>query len=71
LTQLIALEREALKDLLKSDELRGTVGQLSDEGDQIVNTAFIRGSLLVLLWVFGYVVAKLAHDYISGRRSKK
>ena len=71
LTQLVALEREALKDLLKSDELRGTVGQLSDEGDQIVNTAFIRGSLLVLLWVFGYVVAKLAHDYISERRSRK
>jgi len=71
LNQLIELEREALKELLESRELAGTVGRLGQQGGEIVNTAFIRGTLLVLLWLVAYIVAKLAHEYISRKWWKK
>jgi hypothetical protein len=69
-TQLIELERDAIRELLKSEELNRTMGKISDEGGDIANLAFIRGALLILLWFFAYVGAKLTYDYLTRKPRK-
>ncbi len=70
-TQLVHQEREVLKTLLTSEELRTTIGNISTEGGELANISFIRGALLILLWLFAYVGAKLVYDILSRKLSRK
>jgi hypothetical protein len=68
--QLAACEQDVVTALLASAELQGTVDKISEEGDEIVNTTFVRGALLILLWALSYVFGKLTYDYITVLRSR-
>lgn len=70
-TQLVHQESEALKTLLTSEELRTAIEEISSEGGELANISFIRGALLILLWLFAYVGAKLAYDILSHKLSRK
>ena len=63
--QLMEMELATLRKLLASKELTQTMGRISDEGGDITNKAFIRGSLLILLWFIAYVGGRLAYDLLS------
>ena len=69
--QLVLQEREAIKALLTSEELQSAVGQISTEGGEIANKTFIRGALLILLWLFAYVGGKIAYDVLTSRFYRK
>ena len=67
ITQLVTQEREVFKELLNSQELKNAVDHIGSQGGEIVNTTFIRGALLILIWLIAYVVAKLAYDVFKRR----
>ena len=71
ITQLVTQEREVLKELLSSQELKDAIDHISSQGGEIVNTTFIRGALLILLWLIAYVAAKLAYDAFRGRAESR
>lgn len=71
IAQLVHQEREALKGLLTSAELKTAVSQISTEGGEIANTTFIRGALLILLWLFAYVGGKIAYDVLANKLYRK
>lgn len=71
IAHLIQKEREAIKELLTSAELQSAVGQISTEGGEIANKTFIRGALLILLWLFAYVSGKVVYDILTGRLYRK
>lgn len=58
---------ELMSQLLVSKELEKAVDHISDEGGEIANVTFIRGAILILLWVVAYVCGKLGYDYIKHR----
>jgi hypothetical protein len=68
INQIMEGQREAIKHLLASEEFLGAIDQISDEGDEVVNTTFIRATLLILIWVFAYIVAKLVYDRLLYRQ---
>jgi len=68
--QLATCEQDVVTALLASAELQDTVDKISEEGDEIVNTTFVRGALLILLWAMSYVFGKLTYDYITLLRSR-
>jgi len=65
--QLANRQFEVLSQLLVSKEFERAIDHIRHEGDQIANTTFIRGAILILLWVIAYVVGKLVYDYIKYR----
>ena len=71
ITQIALKERDTIKELLASKELREAVEHVGSEGGEIVNTTFIRGALLILLWLIAYVGAKLAYDAFKRRSQTK
>ena len=71
ITQLVTQEREVLKELLSSQELKEAVDHIGSQGGEIVNTTFIRGALLILLWLIAYVIAKLAYDAFRRRAESR
>jgi hypothetical protein len=71
IVQLALEQREAIKSLLVSEELQTAVGQISTEGGEIANKTFIRGALLILLWLFAYVGGKIAYDILTRRLYRK
>jgi uncharacterized protein with gpF-like domain len=71
ITHLVLEEREAIKALLTSQELRSALDQISTEGGEIANKTFIRGALLILLWLFAYVGGKIAYDVLTSRLNRK
>lgn len=71
ITHLVREEREAIKALLTSEELQSAVDQISTEGGEIANKTFIRGALLILLWLFAYVGGKIAYEIFTRRLYRK
>ena len=71
ITHLVLEEREAIKALLTSQELRSALDHISTEGGEIANKTFIRGALLILLWLFAYVGGKIAYDVLTSRLNRK
>jgi len=71
ITHLMIEEREAIKALLTSEELQSAIGQISTEGGEIANKTFIRGALLILLWLFAYVAGKITYDILTSRLYRK
>ena len=71
ITQIAIQERDTIKELLMSTELKNAVEHIGSEGGEIVNTTFIRGALLILLWLIAYVGAKLAYDAFKRRSQAK
>lgn len=68
INQIVEKQSEAIKALLVSEELKGTVSSISDEGGEIANTTFIRGMILIIFWVIAYISGKLFYDYLTYRR---
>jgi hypothetical protein len=69
INQIVEKQSEAIKALLVSEELKGTVSSISDEGGEIANTTFIRGMILIVFWVIAYISGKLFYDYLVYRRA--
>lgn len=65
--QLAEAEREVMRQLLSSPEFLSTLDRLGDEGGEIANKTFVRGVLLIVIWVVAYVGGKLAYDRIATR----
>ena len=65
--QLIVQEREALKALLISEELKSAVADIGSEGKDIANKTFIRGALLILLWGVVFLGGRVISDIMIRR----
>ena len=70
INQIMEEQRETIKALLVSEEFKGTVSSISDEGGEIANTTFIRGMILIVFWVIAYISGKLFYDYLRDRRTE-
>lgn len=68
---LIQTEGEALKALLISEEFQSAVRNIGSEGEEITNTALIRGALLILLWGVIFVAGRIISDRIISRNRRK
>lgn len=62
IAQIAQQQQEAIKALLISEELQTAVTDIGSEGEDITNTAFIRGVLLVLVWGVVFVVGRVIAD---------
>ena len=51
-------------------QLEQTIDRVGAEGGEVVDHTFIRGVFLILIWVVGYFLAKLALQYLAKRRSE-
>lgn len=70
-TQLV----EASNRLVNTGELEKLIEQLTDamdiaekEGEELVDHTFRQGILLIVIWLVGYVIAKLVYDHFSRKR---
>jgi hypothetical protein len=70
INQLADRQLVVLRELLTSRELGNAVDTIGREGSEIANTTFIRGVLLILIWVIAYVIGKLGYDYIKHRMTR-
>ena len=66
---------EASNRLVSTGELEKMIRQLINamdraekEGEELVDHAFRQGIILILIWLIGYVIAKLAYDTISRKQ---
>ena len=57
--------------LLKSQELAALVDRASVQSEDIINAAFVRGALLILLWMVAYLVVRVASGYWVGRMGER
>ncbi len=69
--QLISKQREALKELLISEEFHTAVSDIGSEGKDIANTTFIRGVLLILLWGAIFLGARVLSDIMIRKLHRK
>jgi hypothetical protein len=69
--QVMLEQRQTVLALLKSDELAALVDRASVQGEDVINAAFVRGALLILLWMVGYLVVRLASAYWAGRMEER
>lgn len=67
IAQIAHQQQEAIKALLTSEELQTAVTNIGTEGEEITNTAFIRGVLLVLLWGVVFVIGRVIADKFRSR----
>jgi DNA repair exonuclease SbcCD ATPase subunit len=51
-------------------QLSETLNELEEESKKIVDHTFRQAILLILIWLLGYVAARLLHQYLSKRFSK-
>jgi hypothetical protein len=51
-------------------QLDNTIDRVGAEGGEVVDHTFIRGMFLLLIWLTGYFLARLALQYLAKRRSK-
>lgn len=51
-------------------QLEKTIDRVGAEGGEVVDHTFIRGVFIVLIWLSGYFLARLALQYLAKRRSK-
>ena len=71
IAQIAHQQQEAIKALLISEELQTAVTNIGTEGEEITNTAFIRGVLLVLLWGVVFVIGRVIADKFRIRYQHK
>ena len=65
--QVMLEQREAVLALLKSDELAAMVHRASTQGEDVINAVFVRGALLILLWMVAYLAVRLLSGYWVAR----
>ena len=65
--QVMLEQREAVLALLKSDELAAVVNRASTQGEDVINAVFVRGALLILLWMVAYLAVRLLSGYWAAR----
>ncbi|MDH3948035.1 MAG: hypothetical protein OEU74_03640 [Gammaproteobacteria bacterium] len=71
IAQIAQQQQEAIKALLISEELQTAVTNIGSEGEEITNTAFIRGVLLVLVWGVIFVIGRVIADKFRIRYQNK
>jgi hypothetical protein len=71
IVQIALQQQEAIKALLISEELQTAVRNIAAESEEITNTAFIRGALLVLLWGVVFVIGRVIADKFRSRFNRK
>ena len=67
INQLGDRQAKFISQLLVSSELKGALDSIGQEGSKIADITFIRGVVLIFLWVIAYVCGKLLYDYIKYR----
>jgi hypothetical protein len=65
--QVMLEQRQTVVALLKSQELAALVDRASVQSEDIINAAFVRGALLILLWMVAYLVVRVVSGYWVGR----
>lgn len=50
------------------EQLGPTLNKVEVTGEELVDHIFLLGVILIVIWLVGYVIAKLAYDHISRRR---
>ena len=68
--QIMLEQRQTVLALLKSEELAGLVNRATLQSEDIINGAFVRGALLILLWMVAYLVVRVASGYWVARRGE-
>jgi len=67
LTQVMNDQLRTVQAFLTSDEFIQTLEQIRRESSKIADITFLRGAILILLWMIAYVIAKLVIQYLSSR----
>jgi hypothetical protein len=65
--QVMLEQRQTVLALLKSQELAALVDRASVQSEDIIDAAFVRGALLILLWMVAYLVVRVVSRYWVGR----
>jgi hypothetical protein len=71
INQLVEEQRQAMLELLASQELRDAVGNISDESKEVVDVTFVRGVLLILLFFIVFVAGRIISDLYVHRVRRK
>jgi hypothetical protein len=50
------------------EQLGPTLNEVEVTGEELIDHIFLMGVILIVIWLVGYVIAKLAYDHISRRR---
>lgn len=69
--QVMLEQRQTVLALLKSEELTALVDRASVQGEGVINAAFARAALLILLWMVAYLVVRVASGYWLARKSER
>ncbi|HEU4352299.1 MAG TPA: hypothetical protein VFR66_10555, partial [Burkholderiales bacterium] len=69
--QVMLEQRQTVLALLKSQELAALVDRASVQSEDIINAAFVRGALLILLWMVAYLVVRVASGHWIGRMGER
>jgi hypothetical protein len=69
--QVMQEQRQTVLALLKSEELAALVDRASVQGEDVINAAFVRAALLILLWMVAYLVVRVASGYWLARTSAR
>jgi hypothetical protein len=48
--------------------LEKTIDRVGAEGNEVIDHTFVRGVFLLLIWLVGYFLVKLALQYLAKRR---
>jgi hypothetical protein len=57
--QAISEQRQAVLAVLASEEVAGLVERASRQSEDVINTAFVRAALLILLWMIAYLLVRV------------
>jgi hypothetical protein len=69
--QVMLEQQQAVLALLRSPELTALVDRASVQGEGVINAAFVRGVLLILLWMVAYLVVRVASGYWLARTGER
>jgi hypothetical protein len=69
--QVMLEQQQAVLALLRSPELTALVDRASVQGEGVINAAFVRGVLLILLWMVAYLVVRVASGYWLGKTQSR
>ena len=50
-------------------KLDATIDRVGDDGEQLIDHTFRQGILLLLVWVVGYIIARLVVNFFSKKFS--
>jgi hypothetical protein len=69
--QVMLEQRQTVLALLKSPELAGLVDRAGVQGEDVIDAVFLRGALLILLWMVAYLVVRVASGYWLGKTQSR